>query len=509
MPDFDGHLDSIIKVIGVGGGGGNAVGHMYREGIKGVEFFICNTDIQALSLSPVPNRIQIGKTLTQGLGAGAKPERGRNAAIENKEDLREILSHNTKMLFITAGMGGGTGTGAAPVIAEVARELGILTVGIVTAPFAFEGKPKRKRAKEGIAALQEHCDTVLVILNDKLREVYGKSSMREAFRQADNVLTKAAKSIAEIITVPGEINVDFEDVRTVMQGAGAAVMGSSTAEGENKARRAAEGAISSPLLNNTNIFGSTYILLSIVVGDQDNFQMEELEEITDYIQDQAGEDAEIIFGQAVDETLGESITVTIIATGFTHEEDELQAPPEKRVYDLVTNKRIKNRISTETQTPAFEENDFFDSKNTIDANPVNEVIEEKKEEQNTIVPEIKTTQPTTDKIVFKLDEDEDYHNMDEEEKKKDESVLRSELNNEFSTDFQRKSYLNQIQNMQTISEMSNEEIQERRDVPAYIRRKVKLKEMPHSYEQQKYSRYTLNSDNEILGNNRFLHDNVD
>lgn len=504
MPDFDGHLDSIIKVIGVGGGGGNAVGHMYREGIKGVEFFICNTDVQALSLSPIPNRIQIGKALTQGLGAGAKPERGRNAAIENKEDLREILSHNTKMLFITAGMGGGTGTGAAPVIAEVARELGILTVGIVTAPFAFEGKPKRRRAKEGIAALQEHCDTVLVILNDKLREVYGKSSMREAFRQADNVLTKAAKSIAEIITVPGEINVDFEDVRTVMQGAGAAVMGSATAEGENKARRAAEGAISSPLLNNTNIFGSTYILLSIVVGDQDNFQMEELEEITDYIQDQAGEEAEIIFGQAVDETLGESVTVTIIATGFEREEDDLQAPPEKRVYDLVTNKRIKNRIPIEKSTPAFEENDFFDSK-ASSGKSTNESFVEKKVEQPIITPEIKTSQPIGDKIVFKLEEDEDYHTMDEEEKKKEETVL----NNDLDTGFQRETYLNQIQNMQSIAEMTNEEIQERRDVPAYIRRKVKLREMPHSYEQQKYSRYTLNSDNEILGNNRFLHDNVD
>lgn len=307
---------SIIKVIGVGGGGSNAVNHMFRQGIQGVEFFVCNTDAQALEMSPVPNKVQIGADLTEGLGAGAHPEVGRDAALETKEEIRDMLSKNTRMVFITAGMGGGTGTGAAPVIAEIARNLGILTVGIVTMPFNFEGKPKSKRAEEGIAELRKHCDTVLVIINDKIREVYGKATMKEAFGQADNVLTRAAKSIAEIITVAGNINVDFEDVKTVMKDSGAAVMGSATCEGENRARRAVEGAITSPLLNNTNIHGAKYILLSIVVGDEDDFQMDELEEITTYVQEQAGEDCEVIFGQATDESLGKAINVTIIATGF-------------------------------------------------------------------------------------------------------------------------------------------------------------------------------------------------
>ncbi|WP_425358499.1 cell division protein FtsZ [Bernardetia litoralis] len=403
---------SIIKVIGVGGGGGNAVAHMYLHGIKGVDFYICNTDIQALDLSPVPNKVQIGKTLTQGLGAGANPERGRSAAIESKEEIKTILGDNTKMLFITAGMGGGTGTGAAPVIAEIAQSLGVLTVGIVTAPFSFEGRPKRVRAQEGVNALREHCDTVLVILNDRLRDVYGKASMREAFRQADNVLLKGAKSIAEIITVSGTINVDFEDVRTVIQGAGAAVMGSSTAEGENRARRAAEGAISSPLLNNTNIFGAKYILLSIVIGNEEEFQMDELEEVTDYVQEQAGDDAEIIFGQATDETLGDSISVTIIATGFEHSEDLPPERPERKVYDLTSNKRIKNRIEIKD----YEKKDFFEEKEKQEAAQQNRV-----EPQLEIQQPVEETKPVrtepkkTDKVIFSLEDD--YFNEEDSKKK--------------------------------------------------------------------------------------------
>ena len=307
---------SIIKVIGVGGGGSNAVNYMFNQGIKDVDFVVCNTDIQALEMSPVPNKLQIGINLTSGLGAGANPEKGKNAAIESKEEIRELLGDNTKMVFITAGMGGGTGTGAAPIIASVAQEMGILTVGIVTAPFGFEGRKKIEQANEGIKALKEHCDTVLVILNDKIKEMYGNLSIREAFGQADNVLTTASKGIAEIITVSGYVNVDFEDVKTVMKGAGAAVMGSAETSGENRAIRAAEAAINSPLLNNHTIAGAKKILLSIVSGEAAELQMDELTEITDYMQDMSGEDAEVIFGHGIDVNLGENIRVTIIATGF-------------------------------------------------------------------------------------------------------------------------------------------------------------------------------------------------
>jgi cell division protein FtsZ len=314
--DLPTHHQSIIKVIGVGGGGGNAVNNMYNCGIKDVSFAVCNTDAQALENSPIQRKLQLGINLTGGLGAGANPEVGKNAALESKDDIKELLSDATRMVFITAGMGGGTGTGAAPVIAEIARKLGILTVGIVTQPFAFEGKRKLQQAQEGIRHLRQHCDTVLVILNDRLRSVLGNLSVGNAFAQADNVLTTAAKSIAEIITVPGYVNVDFEDVKTVMKNAGAAVMGSGQATGEERALKAAEAALASPLLDNKDIHGAKRILLSIVSGKEAELQMDELTVITDYIQDQIGNDAEMIFGHGSDSQLEEYIRVTVIATGF-------------------------------------------------------------------------------------------------------------------------------------------------------------------------------------------------
>ena len=312
----------IIKVIGIGGGGSNAVNNMYKRGIQDVAFVVCNTDEQALQNSPIQHKLQIGINLTSGLGAGANPEVGKNAAIESKEEIEALLSDGTKMLFVTAGMGGGTGTGAAPVIASIASKLGILTVGIVTLPFAFEGKRKLLQAQAGIKELRQHCDTVLVILNDRLRQVLGNLSIGNAFAQADNVLTTAAKSIAEIITVPGYVNVDFEDVKTVMKKAGAAVMGSAQAEGEDRARRAAELALMSPLLDYKDIHGAKKILLSIVSGQEAEMQMDELAIITDYIQEQVGEDAEMIFGHGSDKQLKESIRVTVIATGFEDKERE-------------------------------------------------------------------------------------------------------------------------------------------------------------------------------------------
>jgi len=328
---------SIIKVIGVGGGGSNAVNHMYRLGINGVNFIVCNTDKQALDISPVPHKITLGEALTEGRGAGAIPEVGKQAAMETIEELKAVLSNNTKMLFITAGMGGGTGTGAAPVIAKIAREMGILTVGIVTVPFSFEGKKRMQQAEDGLAEMKANVDTLLVVCNDKLREMYGNLKMREAFNHADNVLSIAAKSIAEIISLTQQINVDFADVRTVLRDSGVAIMGSASASGEGRALKAVQEALNSPLLNDNNITGARYVLLNITSGS-DEITMDELGEITDYIQDEAGQTAELIKGYGVDETLGDKVNVTVIATGFNTSSNipfDLSArKPEKVVLKL-------------------------------------------------------------------------------------------------------------------------------------------------------------------------------
>lgn len=317
MINFDLPTDrsSIIKVIGVGGGGSNAVNHMFREGIKGVDFVVCNTDQQALDISPVPLKIALGSGLTEGRGAGSLPEIGRRATLESLDDIKKILGSNTKMVFITAGLGGGTGTGGAPVIAQAAKELGILTVAIVTVPFAFEGKKRKVQAEEGLKELREHVDTILIINNDKLREMYGNLKLGEAFAHADDILNIAAKSIAEIITVTLHVNLDFADVQTVLKESGVAIMGSASCEGENRAIRAVEMALTSPLLNDNNIKGARYVLLNITCGS-DDITMDELGEITDFIQEAAGQTADIIKGYGIDETLGDKINVTLIATGF-------------------------------------------------------------------------------------------------------------------------------------------------------------------------------------------------
>jgi cell division protein FtsZ len=306
---------SIIKVIGIGGGGSNAVNHMFEQGIIGVNFVIGNTDSQALDTSRVPNKIQLGPKLTQGLGAGSNPECGMQATEESIEEIKEILSKNTKMVFVTAGMGGGTGTGGAPVVARVAREMGILTVGIVTTPFSFEGKRKYNQALAGIERLKEQVDTILVISNDKIREMYGNARQSDAFNHANNILTMAAKSISEIITVPGYINVDFADVKYVMMGGGAAIMGSASAEGERRALKAVQGALNSPLLNDNDIRGAKKILVNISSGLDEQVTIDEITEINEYIQEVA-KDTDIIFGTCDDTTMGSKISVTIIATGF-------------------------------------------------------------------------------------------------------------------------------------------------------------------------------------------------
>ena len=307
--------ESIIKVIGVGGGGSNAVNHMHQMGIKDVDFVLCNTDAQALLNSPVTMKIQLGATLTEGRGAGNKPEIGRQAAIESLQQIVNLLQKNTKMVFITAGMGGGTGTGAAPIIAKAAKELGILTVAIVTIPFRTEGRKRMMQAIDGIKNISQHVDSLLVINNEKLLEVYGNLKLTDAFAKADDVLATAAKGIAEIITVHGYINVDFADVETVMYNSGVALMGSGRTNGENRALEAVKQALESPLLNNNDISGARNILLNITYG-QDEITMEEVGIIIDYVQHAAGDDADLIWGNGCDPSLGDDLKVTVIATGF-------------------------------------------------------------------------------------------------------------------------------------------------------------------------------------------------
>ncbi len=489
---------SIIKVIGVGGGGSNAVNHMFKLGIKDVEFVVCNTDAQALNSSPVPNKLQIGANLTEGLGAGANPEVGRNAALESKDQIREMLT-GTKMVFITAGMGGGTGTGAAPIIAKIAKDMDILTVGIVTSPFSFEGKKKSAQAEIGIEDLRQNCDTVLVILNDKLREIYGNLSIGQAFAQADNVLTTAAKSIAEIITLAGYVNVDFQDVRTVMLNAGAAVMGSAETRGDNRAKKAAEGALASPLLDNRDIMGAKKILLSIISGAEAELQMDELTEITEYIQEQAGEDGEMIFGHGVDPDLGDRIRVTVIATGFSGESKAQPPKEQKKVHDLDRTQgwlfnnpdnsvNEKTEIQLKSKEPARKQDDTMKEREFVFTGPFTKVDAEKDEPETPREDEFEAVnQKYADQVI-------------NEEGMMELRTTRERLEQ------QARERKEQLRNRK--HEMTKEEFNEKWSLPAYLRRGVKMQDVPHSSESY-ISKYNLNDDNSLLGNNKFLHDNVD
>ncbi len=500
VPD---HHKSIIKVIGVGGGGSNAVNHMYNMGIKDVEFVVSNTDLQALKSSPIPNRLQLGN---RSLGAGANPEIGKHSALESKEEIREYLSDNTKMLFITAGMGGGTGTGAAPVIAKIAREMDILTVGIVTAPFSFEGKRKNMQAEQGIAEMRQYCDTVLVIVNDKLREVYGNLSLKEAFGKADDILLTAAKSIAEIITINATMNIDFEDVRTVMKDSGAAVMGSGRANGENRARAAAELALCSPLLNNTNVKGAGKILFSVTYGTECNMTMDELSEITDYIQEQVSNDAFMIWGYGEDNALGEDLVVTVIATGY--EENSIEREIEQRkVIDLETDRVIKKEVPAQERVQR--------------QNPSLFSQEEPQAPRPATTQNFQTNFVVEPKETFKQEEKQEFiiHDLDSDKVEQVEKVVSpvqytNNVVDDFENDIQRKvERLNDRKDkLKSISAnssgMTPEEFKQMLEVPAYKRKNTPLMDHPHSSERN-ISRFQLNEDNEILGNNRFLHDNVD
>jgi len=332
--DLPKEQSSIIKVIGVGGGGSNAVNHMFGQNIEGVNFIICNTDAQAIALSKVPNKVQLGPHLTQGLGAGANPNIGRQATEESLEEIKRILEVNTKMAFITAGMGGGTGTGGAPIIAQICKELGILTVGIVTTPFAYEGKKRLQQAQEGINLLKENVDTLLVISNDKLRHQFGNLKMKEAFGRADNVLATAAKCITDVINSTGQINVDFADVCTVMKDGGVAILGSANASGENRAQIAIENALTSPLLNDCEIKGAKWILININSAEGDHeFSMDEVEIIQNHLLSQAGEDTDVILGLGYDNSLGSDIGITLIATGFEQKDPFAKEAKQENLED--------------------------------------------------------------------------------------------------------------------------------------------------------------------------------
>jgi len=503
-------MSSIIKVIGVGGGGSNAVNHMFKQGIKGVDFIICNTDSQALDSSPIPNKVQLGASLTDGRGAGSIPEVGKNAAIENIDEIREMLEGTTKMLFITAGMGGGTGTGAAPVIAAVAKEMGILTVGIVTIPFGFEGRKRRMQADEGLQELRENVDTLLVVSNDKLRDLYGNLRLGEAFAKADNILTDAAKGIAEIITVTGYVNVDFEDVKTVMSNSGVAIMGTGTANGEQRALKAVETALSSPLLNDNNIKGASNILLYMASGAEE-LEMDEVAEITDYIQEEAGLTAEIIWGSGTDDSLEDAISITVIATGFATNSDVEYSvgnaharKPEKVVHKLADEHQEtpeKNEIKDEAN-----EDDgirlITRQESTATTNPSTNLSDNIR---------ATTTQPAFQEeekkvIIHSLDDDVESYEMSQNKH----NIDKEEPQSQIDTAFKQKAD-ERINRLRGLSHRfgAHTDLSEVENTPAYVRRGVSLSDTPAS-DEENISRYTLDAETgEMKSNNTFLHDNVD
>ena len=482
--DMPVNRSSIIKVLGIGGGGSNAVNYMWRQGIKDVDFVVCNTDAQALNNSPVSVKIQIGESLTEGRGAGNKPEIGKQAALENLEDIVKVLSQNTKMVFLTAGMGGGTGTGAAPVIAKAAQELGILTVAIVTIPFRFEGQLRINQAIEGINELEGFVDSLLVINNEKLREIYGDLKLSEAFGRADNILSIAAKGIAEIITVHGYINVDFADVETVMKDSGVAILGSGTAAGEERALKAIQEAIASPLLNNNDITGADSILLNITSG-LDEVSMDEVGEITDYVSKAAAKNALIIWGTGSDESLKESISVTIIATGFET----------KSIPELYVRKRKPDKVSLIDEHKNLKKGR---SSSTIDESTSDAV--QNTNVQRTIEFDISGS-GGGERLIFKPEQVESKKDEDTQEEKKLAERVRKLRD---SHEHLKSQLFEEEEKKDDIDDLENE--------PAYVRKKIKIENIKHSSES-KISKYSLSEDEEknptLREDNSYLHDNVD
>jgi cell division protein FtsZ len=565
--DLPRDYNSIIKVIGVGGGGSNAVNHMFNQGIVGVDFIVCNTDRQALDISPVPYKIQLGAQLTDGRGAGMLPEVGMAAANENIEEIRELLSKNTKMVFVTAGMGGGTGTGAAPVIAQVAKDLGILTVGIVTIPFNFEGKKRRLQAEEGLNKMRENVDTLLVINNERLREFGKDMSLTDAFSYADDILTVAARGIAEVISVTGVINVDFNDVNTVLRNSGHAIMGSASAEGENRALEAVTSALTSPLLMDNEIDGARYVLLNITYGSKE-VMMDEITEITDYIQEAAGATADVIWGHGLDSSLGEKISITLIAAGLKDVPlNGFEKAPERKVVDLhgENNKEITSLLTNPVSSvegsgnskDEFSEEPFLKSEqitdNTIPAESILQNFSEKKsydlfesaveinpsvildvnddtnfveeitfhENEATSNTEAKDVQPEFSKEIgvsnsdasessTKIEEKEEVvrHMLEEEVIMELDSEVKQTTPEEQQKIAQERSskimeYTNKLKNAEGIADFENE--------PAYVRRNISLNQSIPSSEES-VSRFGLSEEEDGksgLRSNNFLHDNVD
>ncbi len=460
--EFLERTNSIIKVIGVGGGGSNAVAYMYKQGIHGVDFAICNTDIQALEANPVPIKIQLGPALTEGMGAGSVPEMGKQSCIESIDEVRTFLDSGTKMLFITAGMGGGTGTGAAPIIAKAAKEMGILTVGIVTLPFRFEGSRRLDQALEGLETLKSCVDSVLVISNDRLREMCGDLTLTDAFSKADDILTTAARGIAEIITIPGYINVDFKDVNTVMKNSGVSIMGYAEASGTDRASVAIEAALNSPLLEENDIRGAKHILLNITSGKSE-VTMDEIGEITNYIQEEAGYGTHLIWGNNCDQKLGDNISITIIATGFG------------------TNQERKQKEIQQPKKVALDE-EVFDLKNEMD--------------------QMKPNQPNVIEFDTTINKNEPFI-----------QEAAQKVNRPSMTERRRKEKLEEPSISTTSVPLDSPQIiSELESVPAFKRRKVSLDDVDE-VEEQTYSKLSINideNDEPVIGrNNSFFHDNVD
>ena len=477
--DIPKNEQSIIKVIGIGGGGGNAVAHMFEQGIQGVDFVICNTDNQALISNPVLTKIQLGPHLTEGRGAGSKPEIGKQACIESIEDIRTFLNDGTKMVFVTAGMGGGTGTGAAPIIAKAAKEQDLLTVGIVTLPFKFEGMRRHRQGLEGLEELKKYVDAILVISNDKVREAYGDLGLSEAFGHADEILTTAAKGIAEIITVPGYINVDFEDVNHVMRASGVAMMGNATAEGDDRARKAIHAALNSPLLEDNDIRGAQHILLNITSGTKE-VTMDEIGEITEYVQEEAGHGTDLIWGNCRDETLGEKLSITLIATGFVESDYAYSKDKEEKIIVPLDDKDMEKEFGFMV---GYDEGE---SVNTVDLDvKVQPTKSYASESINTVSEPFaeRVEKQVTPKVIEEISKDKmiKEHN-------------RIQQQREISS--------KPIDNPSTIAELEK--------VPAYKRRNVSLDDVDIENTPAR-SRLSIGDDEDspLTRGNQFLYDNVD
>ena len=562
--------NSPIKVIGVGGGGSNAVNTMFEQGITGVDFIVCNTDAQALDISPVPRKVQLGATLTGGQGAGSLPEVGKNAAIESLDELTELLGSDTSMVFVTAGMGGGTGTGAAPIIAQACKERGILTVGIVTVPFQFEGRRRNQQASDGLEAMREAVDTLLIIRNDKLRELFGNQTIRSAFANADQILCTAAKGIAEVITLTGEINVDMNDVNTVMRDSGRAIMGSGSASGQGRAQKAVSDALESPLLNDSDITGANFVLLNITFGTEE-ILMDEIMEITDHIQEAAGQTAEVIWGYGTDENLGEDLCVTVIATGFDAATldntqlaagpkkvwlDEQQETPEANVPPLAPSPEAEPFIKTDEVTDNIDKNKwdvaapqkdlFAPTEETVDTSvpsaevqaemPQDSLTHREVEEAEAFAeptdqvetPDVNEESVTTNDefIIYNLDDVPEPEDLTPQapaaESNTQETEAPQPATSQPSVQPSREAFAErQRQITRSLAEFKSKlnlpgRIADLENEPAYKRRNISIDDTPQSTESQ-VSRMRVNEEFDEEGNRRFelkndnpfLHDNVD